>query len=121
MTLTEMKNMVKELGLDKFHNPIQGMEANMEVELGTKDEMIVYAVNILKTGTECVGDCYRANIFIFHNDGKINALFNGFNGVINVATVNMDYVTEFVKIISDEDCVTIYETEAEQFSVLTGI
>ena len=98
-----------------MHNPIK----RINKELETKEEMIEFAVNMFKVGTERMGICYRANIFIFKNDGTINLLYNNFKG-INMATgFNLDIIAEFVQLNSKDDFITIYETTSERYSVVT--
>lgn len=113
MELRQVKRTMKELGLDKFNNPVKKNK-----KLGDCEKMVNFAVQVFRKGMKCEGIMYRANIFIFYNDGTFTTMFNDFKGIKVAKDLDKSFVVDFAKrIVNTEDCIVIYECDDERFAV----
>lgn len=114
MELRRIKETMKELGLDRYYNPV----TKKGIILANIEEMVDFAVGLIRYGLKCTGICYRANIFILNSDGTFTLLYNDFNGFRMAKELDEGFIREFAKNINDEDCVIIYETEKNRYAVV---
>jgi len=113
MELLQAKATKKELGLDKFKNPVKKSK-----KLGNSEKMVNFAVQAFRNGMKSEGIMYRANIFIFYNDGTFTTMFNDFRGINVAKDLDKNFVKGFAEqVVSTEDCIIIYECDDECFAV----
>lgn len=113
MELLQVNTTKKELGLDKFNNPVKRNK-----KLGNCEKMVNFAVQTFRNGMKCEGIMYRANIFIFYNDGTYTMMYNDFKGINVAKDLDKNFVTGFAKrMVNTEDCIIIYECDDESFAV----
>lgn len=113
MRLADVKRTIKLLGLDKFNNPVKENR-----KLGDCEKMVNFAVQTFRNGMKCEGIMYRANIFIFYNDGTYTMMYNDFKGINVAKDLDKNFVTGFAeRVANTEDCIIIYECEDEHFAV----
>lgn len=113
MELLQVNATKKELGLDKFNNPVKKNK-----KLGDCGKMANFAVQTFRKGMKSEGIMYRANIFIFYNDGTFTMMFNDFKGIKVAKDLDKNFVKGFAEqVVSTEDCIIIYECDDERFAV----
>lgn len=114
MELRQVKETMKKLGLDGYYNPV----AKKKIVLANIEEMVDFAVGLIRYGLRSIGICYRANIFILNSDGTFTLLYNDFQGFKMAKELDEGFIREFAKNINDEDCVIIYETKKNCYAVV---
>ena len=120
MELRQVKETMKELELDKHHNPVVIKGADEALELGNKKDMVDFVMLIFQQGMSHQGILYRANIFILNNDGTFTLLYNDVNSLRASKDLDKSFIKGFARKINNEDCVVIYETRTDRFAVVSG-
>lgn len=114
MELRQVKETMKELGLDRHHNPV----AKNGITLANTEELVSFTMGLIRQGIERTGICYRANIFILNGNGTFTMIYNSF-GKLNIGKdLDKGFVAGFAQKIHDEDYVVIYETGKQSYAVL---
>lgn len=120
MELSQVKEIMKELELDKHHNPVVIKDGGEALELGNRKDMVDFVMLIFQKGMSYQGILYRANIFILNNDGTFTLLYNDPNGMRASKGLDKVFIEGFVRKIYNEDCVVVYETQTDRYAVVSG-